>query len=156
MKYILFFRHGHAYPYELNNDATRGLIQEGKEAYQKIENAFLNLIKDYADVTIVSSPYVRALESAQILASFIKQDHIKTFDSIVEGDFHQLMKDIDSIDTQMLVIVGHQPSLSEFVYRLSSASVPFEVASCAGLELGSRSANLMYAINNDNLVKLSQ
>ncbi|NLA78609.1 MAG: hypothetical protein GX845_03545 [Erysipelothrix sp.] len=156
MKHLLFFRHGEAYPYELNNDATRPLTKKGRASFKEIKKAVTQLLDDYDSIKIISSPYARAYESAQIIASFFNQAVAHRFDSIVDGDFEQFLLDLETVEAEAIVIVGHQPTLSDFIYYLTSAIVGFEVAGCAGVDVEQGRPQLMYCLNNQALINLSK
>jgi phosphohistidine phosphatase len=106
-------------------DTERKLTPEGEI---KIRNACLfwkNIIPgfDY----ILSSPYLRALQTAQIIAS--AYDHKKEI--IIDkrlgcgSETEGLVELLNSFQSGEIAIIGHQPDLSNHVSRLISGSGAF-------------------------------
>jgi len=74
---------------------------------------------------ILSSPYVRAAQTAEILAKIMKyKKRIVHSESLIPiGDTDTLIGEINEKYTvDELVLVGHEPSLSSLIGTLTSAS----------------------------------
>lgn len=156
MKYIILFRHGKAHSIkDYKHDSDRELTEKGKESLSNSSKTLTKLFNSFESIEFVSSPYVRAKQTAQILAKFVNQEIKHSFSSIANGDYERFVKDIHTIQSEALVVVGHQPYLSEFAYQIANASIPFEQASCACIELSSKGNKLVWMLNNEALQNLS-
>lgn len=119
---ILVIRHAIAMEREdfsLPNDDLRPLTSEGKKEFAKLTNYYKKL---YPNVQyFYSSPLERAKQTADIITKKFKKKY-----SIIEelrptGDPKALLKKMLTHKTGFIAIIGHDPSLSEFVgFMLSS------------------------------------
>lgn len=95
------------------DDSLRPLTEKGRERMKKIA-ASLREIGVQPDL-IVSSPYVRASQTACILAKALKyREEIAYSDSLVPmGKADDMIGEInDKYSVDELMLVGHEPSLS--------------------------------------------
>jgi phosphohistidine phosphatase len=98
-------------------DEKRPLLEKGKKRTKKVidylhEN---NISVDY----IISSPAVRALETAKILAHALKypKENIKIDSHVYYADGDSLLNQFYDLPSRFnsVMIVGHNPSLTDFV-----------------------------------------
>lgn len=119
MKLILF-RHGIAIDRELAilkkiEDAKRPLTDKGREKTDKMAK----ILKEWDEEIdlIVSSPLLRAQQTAEILAQLLKAKEFKTCAELVPSAppqaFAQWLKQQSKSATSILA-VGHEPQLSVF------------------------------------------
>lgn len=104
-----------------DDDSQRPLTDAGIKKMQKIAKGLHQLGIDF-DV-ILSSPYVRARDTAKILAKEFKfVDELAFTDNLVPpGNFDQLIDEIiEKYNVDSLAVVGHEPVLSEFISYLST------------------------------------
>lgn len=119
MKTIYIVRHAKS-SWDINDspDIQRPLLEKGKKRTKKVIDYLLqnNVQVDY----IMSSHAVRALETAKILAHALK------YVNEIKVDSHLYYADGDSILNQFfdlpdryqsIMIVGHNPALSDFVNK---------------------------------------
>ncbi len=66
-----------------------------------------------------------------ILAELLKIETIEKKEFIATGNFSELKKALDESERQQILIVGHQPHLSEWLRRLCSMEIEFEKGSAA-------------------------
>ncbi len=102
------------------DDSQRPLTDTGSKKMQKIAKGLRQLNVDF-DV-ILSSPYVRARDTAEILANEFKlKDKLAFSENLVPpGDFDQLIIEInEKYNVNSLALVGHEPMLSEFISYLA-------------------------------------
>jgi phosphohistidine phosphatase len=95
------------------DDSARPLTEEGREKMAWIASALkgLGLKPDL----IVTSPYVRARETAEILAKMVKYEKELVFsDSLIPmGHPEDIVKEIaEKYAVEQLFLVGHEPCLS--------------------------------------------
>lgn len=120
LKELYILRHGiavdHGTPgYE--RDSDRPLTKEGIRKMEEIAHAMKRLEISF-DV-ILSSPYVRARQTAEITAEGLDlKKNLKFSDHLtVEGDPEDLIAEIHKnyAQAESLLLVGHEPSLSTLI-----------------------------------------
>ena len=100
-------------------DAKRALIAEGKEQCMTM-GRILGALKVQPDV-IISSPLKRALQTAQFVGNEVGYDGKVEMSPALNPDatYADFQKLIDKYsDRQDVLVVGHNPSLFQFVGRL--------------------------------------
>ena len=100
-------------------DAKRGLIAEGKEQCM-VMGRILGALKVQPDI-IVSSPLKRALQTAQFVGNELGYEGKVEVSAALDlnatyADFQKLLDKY--ADRQDLLVVGHNPSLFQFLGRL--------------------------------------
>lgn len=98
---------------EYEDDSLRPLTEKGREKMKRIAAALKDL--GAAPDLIVSSPYVRASQTAAILAKELKyKEELAYSDSLVPmGEPDDMIGEINEKYTvDELMLVGHEPSLS--------------------------------------------
>lgn len=116
---IIFFRHGVA--------EIRGRVPEFERALtdKGIIELGINLPNFTPDLdehkTVVwSSPLVRARETAELLVEDFKPKSFELNDLLAQGDLGEILESIRNLPKKtVLVMVGHEPYLSEWTYELS-------------------------------------
>ncbi len=132
MKRLILFRHADAEPMQENvDDATRHLTNRGIQSMHDIEKTLTRLLKSYESVIVISSEYQRAIQTGNMIASMIGGVVNDTYASIQEGDFESLMSTVHQYHQECVVVVGHQPYLSDFAYELADVMIPFRKSSAA-------------------------
>ena len=108
-------------------DSDRPLTKEGEEKMYQIAQAMLAM--DLKFDLILSSPYVRAAKTAQIVASEL--DDEVTFTEFLEPDANPLglISQINDEKPQRVLLVGHEPDLSGLISLLMTG------ATAAAIEL---------------------
>jgi phosphohistidine phosphatase len=106
------------------DDSLRPLTEKGREKMKKIANALSDL--GITPDLIVSSPYVRASQTAVILAKVFKyKEEISYSDSLVPmGEPSDMIGEInEKYSVDELMLVGHEPNLSSLAgFLLTGAS----------------------------------
>lgn len=106
--------------FEGKDDSQRPLTNRGRRKMKKIARGLRQLGVKFD--MILSSPYVRARETAEILAAEykMKEEPVLSEKLVPPGDFDQLIDEINAASHGgSLAIVGHEPMLSEFVSFLA-------------------------------------
>ena len=137
---IILMRHGKA---ELRSDAKpdfeRELTSIGRKKIKQAARGLAQSLYKGRDVQIWTSPSVRTLQTAELLrAAFGKKCKLHVADSIVEGNFADLQAEwrkTPSLD--VLLIVGHEPTMSEWTEKISGAALLFRPGSAASIQLDS-------------------
>ena len=117
---IFLVRHGIAQATAPSGrDEDRRLTERGRSQVHTIAKA-LKLLNVQPD-RILASPYPRAAETAQIIATTLGlTDHLKTFDLLryghgIEHEIHSLLNPNES----SLMLVGHEPDMSTLIGTLA-------------------------------------
>ncbi len=124
-------------------DSDRALTPSGRERVRIVARALLE--GDEAPLAIVSSPYVRALQTAEIVAAVtnlgerggnvVTRRELESARS-AEGQL-ALVNELLAAKKKRLMIVGHEPDLSVLVASLVGASpaLGMQKAMVVGLQL---------------------
>ena len=170
---VLFVRHaeadelGHGIPGE---DEKRPLTRKGRRQCEKLAAALEVL--ELKPRLILSSPLVRASETAEILSQNLKRapEPIKTRSLLPAASWSDLKREIarhgdvlagKRAKAAVVIVVGHQPNLAEMVaVALTGMVSEFKIAKggCVGLEwnddkpLGD--ADLFIALNEVMIAQL--
>lgn len=148
-KVMIFIRHAIAEPAEKFNgpDEDRPLTRKG---LKKAEKVFSKLIRHFRPNRIISSPYLRARETASLLQEALaattnpaaKPVSIETSDALVPDATWDLWQNalassalrFESDD--IVAIVGHEPSLGQIFCRHIgfSEAIPFKKAGVGIIE----------------------
>ncbi len=136
---LYLLRHGIAYEREQwhNNDFDRPLTPEGKTrmARQAIAIAKMDLALD----AILTSPLVRAYQTAEIVAQELKQLDRLAQEARLGLDFNasELAKILRAhTNARALMLVGHEPGMSETIsYLIGGGRVEMKKGALACIEL---------------------
>jgi phosphohistidine phosphatase len=103
-------------------DTERPLTEKGKKRTKKVIDCLLreNIQIDY----LITSPAIRAYDTATILAHALRypKDEIKVDTQLYFSDGHGLMYQFYDLPDRFnkIMIIGHNPALSDFVNRFLS------------------------------------
>ncbi len=128
---IFILRHGIAEDREEwnKNDSLRPLTAEGEKQLQKISKALKKMELEFD--LILSSPYERAKKTAEIVAQKLElKERLRFSDELrCGGDPSQLIGQITALKPlpENLLLVGHEPYLSQLVSLLVSGDPDLEI-----------------------------
>src|SRR5688500_3808192 len=116
------------------DDADRPLSEKGRRQAESL-GRFL-AARGVSFDTILSSPKVRAMETAQLVAESVKAD-VTADDRLGERlDVDDLAAVIEDAGVRRLLVVGHDPDLSDLCATLSGAAyLPLQKGALARLDL---------------------
>jgi len=133
-------------------DAKRGLIKEGKEQCM-LMGRMLGALKVQPDV-IISSPLKRALQTAQFVGNELGYDGKVEISPALTPDasFADFSKMLEKYaDRQDILVVGHNPSLFQFLGRLitgnGAAGVRMRKGSVARIDMDKHPPLLQWLID---------
>jgi phosphohistidine phosphatase len=110
-------------------DAKRPLTPKGKRRLRQIAKA-MGALKLFFDV-ILSSPYVRTTETAEIVAESLKcRKKLKFTDDLTPGGNPKLLiQQLNELrpKPKNILLVGHEPYLSKFIALLTAGSTNMEL-----------------------------
>ncbi len=111
-----------------DDDSQRPLTDDGRKKMKKIVKGLHQL--DIQLNTILSSPYVRARDTAKILASEFKLKNQPSFSDhlIPPGNFEALIDEIQNkYDVENIALVGHEPMLSQLISWLTTGNTDMNI-----------------------------
>jgi phosphohistidine phosphatase len=94
-------------------DSDRPLTNEGEEKMHEIAKAILAM--DLKFDLILSSPYVRAQQTAQIVAAELDEEVTLTEFLVPNGNALELIRELNDGKPQRVLLVGHEPHLSGLI-----------------------------------------
>jgi phosphohistidine phosphatase len=104
-------------------DADRALTAPGRERTRSVARALVE--GGEAPVAIVSSPLVRALQTAEIVAAGAGIDAVEIRRELAPGgDSVALIGELLRAGKRRVMLVGHEPDLSMLVARLVPGKAP--------------------------------
>jgi phosphohistidine phosphatase len=110
------------------DDSQRPLTDKGRKKMDKTVKG-LRQFGTGLDI-ILSSPYVRARDTAKILADeFNMKDQIRFTDNLIPpGDFQDLIHEIqEKYDVESLALVGHEPMLGQLIGWLTTGNRDLQI-----------------------------
>ncbi len=121
-------RHGQAADWSPTGDEGRPLTPEGSNRVLKIANG-LKTLKVQPDL-VVSSPLLRARQTAEIVLQVIAPELQLVFDPMLKPDqpVLELERWVREQEADSIFLVGHNPLFSDFVAHLLSGSVSYNPA----------------------------
>lgn len=132
---LWMLRHGEAEAYQ-RHDAERQLTELGREqVLQAVE-----FLRDVRFDRVLSSPYVRARQTAELLCSTLQcQGSIEIVPWLTpENDVREVVRKLDGYPADNVLLVAHQPLLGTLASWLVDADrlhgLPLDTASVACLE----------------------
>jgi len=129
---ILLMRHGAAVGYgEVDRDEDRWLTPEGRGAVRKVA-ALLREQGLLLDL-VLTSPLVRAVQTAELLADILGCEGVKTHIAMApdRGGVDQALEPARSLEAgQLIALVGHEPKIRALSHRLGGS------AAAAGFRAG--------------------
>jgi phosphohistidine phosphatase len=91
------------------NDALRPLTPRGRDRMREAAAGLATLITPQL---VLTSPYLRATQTAEILAATYHLSSPKLVDALATGDDAALLNELRDLDATPVIIVGHEPYLS--------------------------------------------
>lgn len=154
-KQLWLFRHGIAEKKSSSkNDTQRALTKKGVREVQRSAPHLRYLLNLEGPTFIWSSPLIRALQTAEILAEALGGINIDEKEFIAAGDFNQLTQELKNLPEDCTVIaVGHEPSLSDWSENLIGAALPFGKGACAAISM-EQPAKLLWFLQSEALQNL--
>jgi phosphohistidine phosphatase len=131
---LYFLRHGEAdWPNWKKSDDERPLTKHGKKQMREVAK-FLDRLKVRPGL-IVTSPLPRASQTAEIAADYLK-GKLRTDELISPGfGMKELRKVLKRHRAKRLMLVGHEPDLTDVISGLTGASLKLAKAGVALVDL---------------------
>ncbi len=135
---LVFVRHGKAelLTEDAQLDAGRKLTPAGIRKLKKTLPALRCLMPGLQQARIWTSPKLRAVQTAEVLAEIYDIDEIRQVDCLGNGDFFELIRELNKTDDHDLILaVGHEPFLSEWTGHLAQTELPYKKGAAACLQI---------------------
>ncbi len=138
---LLLVRHAKAEDHDSArwpSDSQRPLTQAGIEQFRESAKQLGKVVEPDA---LLTSPFVRAVQTAEILHTTAGWPQPEPVDEIANGEFSSLVDKHLHLGTRTLVIVGHEPTISAYISQLisidHSANIRMQPGSAALLKIDS-------------------
>ena len=135
---LVLMRHGKAETRsDAKSDFERELTSIGRKKMKQAARGLARCLFSGRDVLIWTSPSIRTLQTAEILrTAFGKKTKIHVMDAIADGNLAELQTEwVKNPSIDVLIIVGHEPMISEWTKKISNADVAFRPASAVAILL---------------------
>ena len=163
---ILLVRHGPAQKRgTIENDDDRRLTDSGRQKFSKAALGLNFMISETfksknAKTIVVSSPLIRAVETAEIIQKSLGIKDIIIDNALIDGKSDEITGIINSKESDFLILVGHEPWLGEFSKQLCDCRLPFKKGAAAAFSLdntseGDFNVNLIWFLQPSVLRKIS-
>lgn len=125
---LIFIRHGQAEDASRNSsDARRSLTFKGRERLENVYPLLARYLNSKQHCEVWTSPKARALETANILCRYMPGVKPLTQNFLEEGNFDAFCRAIRAHNHgETLVVVGHEPYLSDWVREMTGLDVHFK------------------------------
>ncbi|MBD3220279.1 phosphohistidine phosphatase SixA [bacterium] len=136
---LFFLRHGPADrdQFDGDDDDLRPLVERGRQRMRAIAEVIARL--DQKIDTVVTSPLVRAAETAEIVANRLGlQERLITDERLgLDFDVQALAAILAGLknDRRRILLVGHEPSFSEVIGELTGGAVVVRKGALARVDL---------------------
>lgn len=101
------------------DDDLRPLTPEGAKRFKQAARGLSVLVTPQV---ILTSPLVRARQTAEILMDVFRLPNLHVSDSLASGDHAALLRDVAELEAQTVLVVGHEPHISGLLSYLLSDS----------------------------------
>jgi phosphohistidine phosphatase len=154
---LYVMRHGPAEDHAASGrDDDRALTSSGRDRVRNVARALVAL--EEAPAWIVTSPLVRALQTAEIVAAATKlAERAGTVEARRElapgGDAVELVNGLLAAERKRCLVVGHEPDLSALIAALVGEPllVPMDKAMVVGLSVKAGAAALRFVLDPKTL-----
>jgi phosphohistidine phosphatase len=148
---LYIMRHGPAEDVSpTGRDADRALTPSGRDRVRATARALLEA--DEAPHAILSSPLVRALQTAEIVAAVARCGDVEITRAIAPGgDGAALAKELVDQKRKRAMLVGHEPDLSELVFRLTGRHVEMLKGMVVGVSADEEGTRLRFILDPKSL-----
>ena len=152
---LWLLRHGEAVPHASKPDADRELTARGERQAIAAGEALARLGVEFA--ACYTSPKVRARDTAQLACRVlnVKPEEVEVLADGFDRDAAEELLLAHEDDAKVLV-VGHEPSLSQVVCDLTGARVDFKKGGIAAVRMERAQAELVVLLRPRELESLAR
>lgn len=136
VKMLVLVRHGAPEAVSASgSDFDRRLTPSGVRALEQAYPHTFGLLADGLEAVVWSSPAVRALETAQVVADVVDAPGIEAHDSLYAQDLPAFLGELEAARAETVVAVGHAPFVDLAATRLVGTAPTFDKGGVAAIEL---------------------
>lgn len=134
---LLFVRHGKAQKRgTVAVDRERKLVPRGIAQLKEDSPHLAEYLKGREKIYLWSSRMMRAMETAEIIKGICEIGQIDYRDFIETGDFCELEQSLKQMEEDStIIIVGHEPDLSEWTHLISKKTICFKKGSAISFNI---------------------
>src|SRR3954471_18523438 len=144
-------RHGEAEPHDARSDDERRLTQRGEDQSRAAGRALAALQITFQ--AVYTSPKVRARDTARLACEALgcePIDHEPLRQGFTADDARELLH-----DDERILVVGHEPDLSQVVYDLAGGRIDMKKAGIAGVRMHGTRGELIVLLRPRELDRLA-
>ncbi|MBP1743815.1 MAG: phosphohistidine phosphatase SixA [Firmicutes bacterium] len=136
---LILVRHGKAEERNANlPDEERKLTKKGERELKAMFSVLGPYLAGRKKVKIWSSSLERAFQTAAMLSREMGRAKVIFRESVADGDFESLTKQISREGgSRLLVVVGHEPYLSEWTEKITGVRLDFRKGAAVSIKLDS-------------------
>ncbi len=142
---IFIVRHGHA-KFSAPTDFDRALKDKGVRMVEATAQ-FINaqcLTHKLTPLLCISSAAKRTKETAQIIAKTVKNIRIDAYQELYATSVSSWLSKIEQSPEKCLILVGHNPTLSQMVNYFCGHNLQMKPAECALIKLEIKADGIIY------------
>lgn len=114
-------------------DEQRRLVSKGRKQTLQALSALKGMLHAKRDVVILTSPALRASQTAELLAEGLDGSPVRTVNGLYDGSVAALTQALADVPTEACVlVVGHEPLLGMWAEQLSGHALRFKKSGMAG------------------------
>ena len=151
---LWFLRHGEAVPHDSKPDEARELTAVGENQATAAGQGLARLGVEFS--ACYTSPKVRALDTAKLACERlgVEPEEVRAVGDGFDRDDALALLDGHDNDARVLV-VGHEPDLSQIVHDLTGARVDFKKGGIAGVKVARGAGELLVLLRPRELETLA-
>lgn len=136
VKTLVLVRHGTPESSSASgSDFDRRLTPSGARALEVAYPRTFALLGDDVEVTVWSSPAIRALETADVVARATGAEGIEPHDALYAQDAPSFFAELAAAEAETLVVVGHAPFMDIVASRILGSAPAFGKGAAAAIAL---------------------
>ena len=136
VKMLVLVRHGAPEATSpTGSDLDRRLTSSGARSLRAAYPRTFALLGDDPRVSVWSSPAVRALETADVVAAAVGAEDIEVRQSLYAQDSAAFLAELEATDVPCVIAVGHAPFVDTLAARLVGTCPPFGKGTAAAIDL---------------------
>lgn len=136
VKTLVLVRHGEPEKDSSSgSDFDRRLTAPGEHALSVAYPTTFSLLGDDSGAVVWSSPALRALQTAEVVAAAVDAAGIEIRDSLYAQDQAAFLAELEASEDETVVAVGHAPFMDQLAARLTGVSLSFSKGAAAAVEL---------------------
>lgn len=136
VKTLVLVRHGDPEATSASGtDLDRRLTASGARSLKTAYPRTFALLGEDVEAAVWSSPAIRALETAQIVADAIDAEDIEVHDSLYAQDVSAFLAELSEAEEPVVIAVGHAPFVDQLATRLLGGSPGFGKGAAAAIAL---------------------